>query len=140
MAARSSGVADRVIFAGFVPDDALRDLFQTCELSIFPSFYEGFGLPLLEAMTYGVPCVVSSVSALPEVANGAAILVDPEDVGSIAGGLERVLADPALREKLAEDGRRRAADFSWARGAAVTIEVLRRIGTPVVSPSPRTMG
>lgn len=134
------GAEPGVRYLGHVDDATLTALYEHAGVLASASIYEGFGMPLLEAMAHGVPSVVSSVGAQPEVASGAAILVDPEDVGSIAGGLERVLADPALREKLAEDGRRRAADFSWARGAAVTIEVLRRIGTPVVSPSPRTMG
>lgn len=132
------GAEPGVRYLGHVEDATLSALYEHAGVLASPSIYEGFGMPLLEAMAHGVPSVVSSVGAQPEVANGAAILVDPEDVGSIAAGLERVLADPALRKKLAEDGRRRAADFSWARAAAVTIEVLRRIGTPVTSPS--TMG
>ncbi len=126
-----------VRYLGHVDDETLTALYESAGVLAFPSLYEGFGLPLLEAMAHGVPSVVSSVGALPEVANGAAILVDPEDVSSIAGGLGRLLADPSLRETLAGEGRRRAAEFSWARAAAVTIEVLRRIGTPIVSP--RTM-
>jgi glycosyltransferase involved in cell wall biosynthesis len=117
----------------------LTALYESAAVHAFPSLYEGFGLPLLEAMAHGVPSVVSNVGALPEVANGAAVLVDPEDVSSIAGGIERLLQDSALRDKLIDDGRKRAADFSWARAAEVTIEVLRRIGSPVASPSPRTM-
>jgi glycosyltransferase involved in cell wall biosynthesis len=117
----------------------LTALYESAAVLAFPSLYEGFGLPLLEAMAHGLPSVVSSVGALPEVANGAAILVDPEDVSSIARGLERLLEDPALRKKIADQGRRRAADFSWARAAEVTIEVLRRIGAPAGSSSSRTM-
>jgi glycosyltransferase involved in cell wall biosynthesis len=115
----------------------LTALYESAAVLAFPSLYEGFGLPLLEAMAHGLPAVIGNVGALPEVANGASILVDPEDVSSIASGLERLLADAALREKLSAAGRRRAADFSWTRAAATTIEVLRRIGAPVVSP--RTM-
>jgi glycosyltransferase involved in cell wall biosynthesis len=131
------GAEPGVRFLGHVEDATLTALYEHAGVLAFPSLYEGFGLPLLEAMAHGVPSVVSGVGAMPEVAKGAAILVDPEDVSSIAGGLERLLADPALREKLGEAGRRRAADFSWERAAATTIEVLRRIGAPVVSP--RTM-
>ena len=127
-----------VRYLGHVDDATLTALYESAGVLAFPSLYEGFGLPLLDAMAHGVPSVVSSVGAMPEVANGAAILVDPEDVSSIASGLERLLADPALREKIAGEGRRRAADFSWARAAEVTIEVLGRIGSPVATPS--TMG
>jgi alpha-1,3-rhamnosyl/mannosyltransferase len=97
-----------------------------CELA-FPSLYEGFGLPLLEAMSYGVPAVVGNAGALPELAGDAAVLVDPEDVASIAGGLERVLADASLRKQLIAAGKRRAAGFTWERTAAATHDVLRRI-------------
>jgi glycosyltransferase involved in cell wall biosynthesis len=127
-----------VRYLNHVDGAELTALYESAAVHVFPSLYEGFGLPLLEAMAHGLPSVVSNVSALPEVANGAAILVDPEDVSSIADGLERLLTDPALRAKLVDDGRRRAADFSWARAAEVTKEVLRRIGSPVASPS--TMG
>lgn len=124
-----------VRYLDHVDGGALTALYESAAVHVFPSLYEGFGLPLLEAMAHGVPSVVSSVGALPEVAAGAAVLIDPEDVDSIAGGLERLLHDSALRDKLIDQGRRRAADFTWARSAAVTIEVLRRIGSPVASPS-----
>jgi glycosyltransferase involved in cell wall biosynthesis len=116
-----------VRYVGHVDGADLAALYKSAAVLAFPSLYEGFGLPLVEAMAYGVPCVVSNVGALPEVANGAAILVDPEDVSSIASGLERLLADAPLREKLAAAGRRRAADFTWERAADATREILRRI-------------
>jgi glycosyltransferase involved in cell wall biosynthesis len=94
----------------------------------FPSLYEGFGLPLLEAMSRGVPAVVGAAGALPELAAGAAITVKPDDVDAIAGALERLLADSHLRQKLGEEGKRRAESFTWARAAEQTLEVLRRIG------------
>jgi glycosyltransferase involved in cell wall biosynthesis len=82
---------------------------------------------------------VSAVSALPELAGDAAIVIDPEDVGSIEDGLERLLANPALRKKLAAEGRRRAANYSWVRAAAVTRDVLGRIATQAQSLSSRTI-
>ena len=94
----------------------------------FPSLYEGFGLPLLEAMSRGVPAVVGAAGALPELGEGAALTANPDDVNSIAAALERLLSDEALRKKLGEEGRRRAASFTWARAADQTLEVLRRIG------------
>ena len=128
-----------VRYVGHVDAADLSALYESAAVLAFPSLYEGFGLPLVEAMAYGVPCVVSSVGALPEVANGAAVLVDPEDVGSIAGGLERLLADASLREKLGAAGRRRAADFTWERAADATRDVLRRIASRVPTRSGRTI-
>jgi glycosyltransferase involved in cell wall biosynthesis len=126
-----------VRYVGHVDGANLSALYESAAVLAFPSLYEGFGLPLLEAMAYGVPCVVSSVGALPEVANGAAILVDPEDVSSIASGLEHLLTDASLREKLGAAGRRRAADFTWERSADATREILRRIAQ---APPGRSMG
>lgn len=128
-----------VRYLGHVDDATLSALYQSAAVLAFPSLYEGFGLPLLEAMAHGVPAVVGDVGALPELADGAAVLVDPEDEASIAQGLEKVLADAPLRERLGAEGRRRAADFTWERAAAVTREVLRRIAAPVEAPAGRTI-
>jgi glycosyltransferase involved in cell wall biosynthesis len=125
-----------VRYLGHVDDATLSALYQSAAVLAFPSLYEGFGLPLLEAMAHGVPAVIGEAGALPELGNGAAVLVDPEDVASIAGGLERLLADPSLRQQLGAAGRRRAADFTWERAAAATRDVLRRIAQ---RPPGRTM-
>lgn len=128
-----------VRYLGHVDEATLSALYESAIALAFPSLYEGFGLPLLEAMAHGVPSVVSAVGALPGLADGAAILVDPEDVSSIEGGLERLLTDPALRERLAAEGRRRAANYSWSRAATLTSDVLTRISTPAGSSASRTM-
>jgi glycosyltransferase involved in cell wall biosynthesis len=124
-----------VRYLGHVDDATLSALYGSAALLAFPSLYEGFGLPLLEAMAQGVPAVVGTAGALPELADGAAVLVDPQDVASIAVGLERLLVDASLRAKLAVDGRRRAAEFTWERAASLTSEVLRRISR-TVNPRP----
>jgi glycosyltransferase involved in cell wall biosynthesis len=116
-----------VRYLGHVDDETLTALYRSAAVLAFPSLYEGFGLPLLEAMANGLPAVAGNAGALPELAAGAAVLVDPEDVSSIAGGLERVLADAALRAELSAAGKRRAAEFTWERAAAATRDVLRRI-------------
>ena len=116
-----------VRYLGHVDDATLSALYRSAAILVFPSLYEGFGLPLLEAMAHGLPAVVGNAGALPELADGAAILVDPEDVLSIASGLERLLADPSLREKLGAAGKQRAAEFSWERAASTTRDVMRRI-------------
>jgi glycosyltransferase involved in cell wall biosynthesis len=111
-----------------VDEPTLTALYESASVLAFPSLYEGFGLPLLEAMSRGVPAVVGSAGALPELALGAAITVKADDVGAIAAALERLLSDEKLRSKLGEEGKHRAESFTWDRAAAQTLAVLRRIG------------
>ena len=118
-----------VRYLGHVDEPTLSALYENASVLAFPSLYEGFGLPLLEAMSRGVPAVVGGAGALPELAEGAAITADPDDVNAIAAALERLLSDEALRLKLGQVGKRRAATFTWARAAEQTVEVLHRIGT-----------
>ena len=120
-----------VRYLGHVDEPTLAALFESASVLAFPSLYEGFGLPLLEAMSRGVPAVIGDGGALPELGTGAAIAVKPDDVDAIAGGLERLLSDAQLRQRLGAEGKRRAADFTWDRAADQTLVVLRRIGTAV---------
>jgi len=106
-----------VRFLGFVPDRTLHVLYGLTSVFAFPSLYEGFGLPPLEAMACGAPVVTSNTSSLPEVVGDAAVLVDPTDARAIAEGLAHVLADPNLRADLQRRGVERARSFSWAEAA-----------------------
>jgi glycosyltransferase involved in cell wall biosynthesis len=119
-----------VRFFGFVPDDTLAVLYRLADVFVFPSLYEGFGLPPLEAMASGTPVVTSNVSSLPEVAGDAALLVDPRDSEAIAGAIRMALTDRTLREDLRRRGFARARAFSWeqsvARTRAIYAEVLAR--------------
>jgi glycosyltransferase involved in cell wall biosynthesis len=117
-----------VRYLGHVDEPTLAALYESASVLAFPSLYEGFGLPLLEAMAQGVPAVIGKAGALPELAGGSAIEVDPEDVDDIAAGLEKLLSDSDLRRELGEAGKRRAAGFTWERAAASTLDILRRIG------------
>jgi glycosyltransferase involved in cell wall biosynthesis len=112
-----------VRFFGFQPYETLAAFYRLARVFAFPSLYEGFGLPPLEAMACGTPVVTSNVSSLPEVAGGAALLVDPHDTESIADGLLRAVTDTELRAQLTEKGRARARQFSWAQ----SVEAIRRI-------------
>jgi glycosyltransferase involved in cell wall biosynthesis len=120
-------LAEHVHFAGFVPEADLPALYNGADLFAFPSLYEGFGLPVLEAMACGTPVVTANTSSLPEVAGAAALLVDPSDVEEIAGALRRVLEDPALARDLRERGLARAAQFSWERTARATVAVYEKV-------------
>jgi len=102
----------RVQFLGFVPDDRLRSLYARCDAFAFPSLYEGFGFPVVEAMSWGRPTVASQESAIPEVAGDGALLVDPSSIDSIAEGLLAVLTDEGLRQRLGSRARERAALFT----------------------------
>ena len=116
------GVA--VELRGHVPQDELAALYRGAACLVFPSRYEGFGLPMLEAMASGTPVVATTAGALPEVAGEAAILVEPGDSVALAGGIERALAD---HERLREAGLARVARYSWAETARVTLEVYREL-------------
>ena len=117
---------------GHVSDDRLALLYRSADLFAYPSLFEGFGLPVLEAMQSGTPVVTSRRSSLPEVAGDAALYVDPEDVASIRAALTRGLTDTRERERLRQSGLERAGAFSWARTGAETISVLEfvRAGAP----------
>lgn len=116
-----------VLFTGYVPDDHLPALYSGATLFVFPSLYEGFGLPVLEAMACGTPVVTSNTSSLPEVAGNAALLVDPYDVREIATAMRRVLLDPALAGELRVKGLKQAATFTWERTAKETISVYENV-------------
>jgi len=123
----SEGLCDRVRLLGRVPGEDLPALLSLCDVFVYPSLYEGFGLPVLEAMACGAPVVTSSVSSMPEVAGGAALLADPRSPGDLARALESVAGDAALREDLSARGLARAAAFSWERAARETLAVYRDV-------------
>ena len=122
-AAKRSKVADRIHFTDFVTDVELLQLYNACDLMAFPSFYEGFGLPILEAMACGRAVACSKTSAMPEVANAAAILFDPRATDDIARAMRDVLVDHQLRSRMERLGQQRASSFTWERTARRTLEI-----------------
>jgi glycosyltransferase involved in cell wall biosynthesis len=122
-----SRVEGWVRFLGFVPFETLRIFYEAATAFVFPSLYEGFGLPPLEAMASGTPVITSSSSSLPEVVGEAAMLVNPENVFDIARGIKELLLNPELRAKLSAAGRVHAAKFSWERAAREVLEVYREV-------------
>ena len=125
---RKLGLSDRVVLTGYVPDDDLPALLSGALAFVFPSLYEGFGLPLLEAMACGTPVICSNASSLPEVAGDAALLVEPRDTDALADALARLVADEGLRRELVERGFRQMQRFSWRRCAEETLSVLEEVG------------
>jgi glycosyltransferase involved in cell wall biosynthesis len=124
--AAAAGVEEDVRFVGWLEDELVEGLWSIANVFVYPSLYEGFGLPVLEAMTRGVPVACSNASSLPEVAGDGALLFDPNDVRAIAAALERLLDDPAEAQRLRERGFAQARLFSWERTAKATLEVYRR--------------
>ena len=127
MRLRELGLEQEVVFPGFVPDDDLPALYSAADLFAFPSLYEGFGLPVLEAMACGVPVVTSNTSSLPEVAGEAALLVDPKSVEALVAAMRRVLDDTALQAEMRARGLKRANRFTWEETARRTAEVYREV-------------
>ena len=118
------GLSDRVSLRGHVGIDELAGLYRHAACLVFPSLYEGFGLPVLEAMASGTPVVAANTSSIPEVAGDAAILVEPGRSSAFAGGIERAIAD---RERLTRLGRERAQQFSWRKAAVIAADVYRKL-------------
>ncbi len=126
-AARESGAGDRIQFVGFVSDSDLLQLYNACDCFVFPSFYEGFGFPALEAMACGRAVICSDASALPEVVDGAAILFDPYATDEMVRAIADVLLDAELRGRMERLGIQRAAHFSWQKTAAKTLEAFHQV-------------
>jgi glycosyltransferase involved in cell wall biosynthesis len=121
------GLEGRVRFIGFVADADLPALYSGADLFLFPSLYEGFGLPLLEAMQCGVPVIASNASSLPEVAGETAVLLSPHDPAAWTDTLQTLLADPLRRERLAADGPARAAQFTWQSAARQLLQLYQTL-------------
>ena len=121
------GLQDNVYFTGYLPDDDIVWWYRGAEAFVYPSLYEGFGLPVLEAMACGTPVITSRCSALPEVAGDAALLVEPTDVDALAGAIAHLVSDPVRQQDLRMLGLQRAALFSWQRTARETVVVYEKI-------------
>lgn len=116
----------RIVHLDYLSAPQLQTVYKNAEIFVFPSIYEGFGFPLLEAMTHGVPAIAARSSSLPEIGGDAALYFEPRDAGELETQLRRILGDETLRNELAERGRRQAAEFRWDRAAEKTLDVFRR--------------
>ena len=125
------GIRTRIIFPGFADDEDLPALYRSAELFVFPSLYEGFGLPPLEAMACGTPVVTSNVSSLPEVVGDAGLTVDPTDIYDLAGAMSRALQDSQLQQQMIQRGLARAAEFTWLRAAAQLGQIYQQISDQI---------
>lgn len=126
--ARELSIGDQVIFTNYIPDEELAALYRLATVQIFPSFYEGFGMPVLDAMACGLPVITSNVTSLPEVAGDAALLVNPSDPAEMADALARGLESEQLRDELRAKGLAQAAQFTWERAARVFRQAYRNVG------------
>jgi len=130
-----SGVHNDVRFMGFVPIEMLRVFYDAAKIFVFPSLYEGFGLPPLEAMAHGTPVVTSNTSSLPEVVGNAAVLVNPENVFEIMRALQRVLLDQSIRDRIKQRSSEQTKKFSWDKSAQRILEIYREVAVGEVTPA-----
>ncbi len=121
------GLKEQVHFTGYVPGGDLPVIYNLAGISVYPTQYEGFGLPALEAMACGVPVVTSAVSSLPEIVGDAGILIPPDDEGTLTEAIANVLRNPDLHAELARKGPIQAAQFSWEQTAQKTIQLYRQV-------------
>lgn len=125
--AQELGIAEQVRFAGFAPQETLPLWYNAASMLVYPSLYEGFGLPLLESMACGTPVIAANTSSLPEVVGQAGLLIAPRDIEGLARAIQTLARDGGLRQELAERGLRRAAGYSWRATAQQTLEVYRDV-------------
>jgi alpha-1,3-rhamnosyl/mannosyltransferase len=118
---------EKLIFTGFVSDRDLAKLYEDAFLFVYPSLYEGFGFPVVEAMSFGLPVVTSDVSSMPEAAGDAGILVNPNSPKSISSAILRILEDELLRKKLSRQSLKQSQKFSWRTCARETLEVIENV-------------
>jgi glycosyltransferase involved in cell wall biosynthesis len=121
------GLAKHVRLLGYVDESTLATLYSNALFLAMPSLYEGFGLPLVEAMIHGTPVLTSSNSSMPEVAGDAGFLVDALDIGSIENGLHKLIGDKAIRDKLASNTKKNAARFNWDQSARQLVSVFEKV-------------
>ena len=124
--ASNAGVSDALVHLGTVSEERLRALYRSATAVVYPSLYEGFGLPVLEAMASGTPVIASHAASIPEVLGNAGVLLDPLDVRGWTDAIVAIVNDEPLRARLREAGLARAGEFTWARTARITLEVYRR--------------
>ena len=122
-AVKEAGMEERIVFTGFISDEELDTLLMCADFLIYPSLYEGFGIPILEAMQVGTPVITSNITGTREVAGDAAVLIDPYDVDKMAEEMSRLLVDKKLREELSRKGKERAGSYSWERTAEEYLEL-----------------
>jgi glycosyltransferase involved in cell wall biosynthesis len=127
------GLSERIRFTGYLNDDELCALYSTCKLFVYPSLYEGFGLPPLEAMACGAPVITSNIASIKEAAGEAARLVDPLSPPAIATAITELLTDEEARQRVAAAGRERVKDFTWELTALKTLEVYRKLLEPQIT-------
>ena len=120
-------IRDKVVFPGFVPTMDLPFLYNAANLFVYPSFYEGFGLPPLEAMSCGIPVISSNLTSIPEVVGSSGLLVDPYNIEEITSSMNAVLSDKKLSDKLSASGIKRASEFSWRKTAFETVSAYNKI-------------
>lgn len=121
------GLKDKVLFTGYVPSQDLPLIYNLAQVFVYPSIYEGFGLPPLEAMACGVPVITTAVSSMPEHVGEAGLLIPPQDEKALVEAMQKVLSDGTLRAQMSQKGRAQAAKFSWKRVAQETLQVYQRV-------------
>jgi glycosyltransferase involved in cell wall biosynthesis len=126
-AVKETGMEEKVVFAGFITDVKLDSLMRRAAFLVYPSLYEGFGIPILEAMKVGTPVITSNLTAMPEVAGGAAVLVDPYDIEGMVSEMSKLLQDNKLREELVRRGMERASHYSWERTSEQYLELYKEV-------------
>jgi len=126
---RQLGLKDRVLFPGFIPDEEVPILMEGAEVFVMPSFWEGFGIPVLEAMDAGVPVVCSDRGALPEIVSDAALLVNPDKPKEIAKAIEKVLFSVSVRDKLVKGGKKRVKSFSWEKCSKIILDSVVKLAS-----------